>query len=110
MPEQEEISQLVTAVFRAWQQAGINCLVLRNYEDLPHSTTNDIDVLVDPAQLRAAEQTLLQAASEAGFRCHSRVEFATLALYLSSWHSNAQTHPAQQRQLEHHQNDVITTC
>ena len=32
MSEQPEISQLVTAVFRAWQQAGINFLVLRNYE------------------------------------------------------------------------------
>jgi thymidylate kinase len=92
MSEQPEISQFVTAVFRAWQQAGINCLVLRNYESLPHFTTNDIDVLVEPSQLRQAEQALLGAASKAGFRLHNRVEFATLALYLSSEHSNAQTH------------------
>jgi len=92
MSEQQEISQLVTAVFRAWQQVGINCLVLRNYEGLPHFTTNDIDVLVDPGQLRQAEQALLGAASEAGFRLHNRVEFATLALYLSSRQSNAQAH------------------
>ena len=92
MSEQHEISQLVTAVFRAWQQAGINCLVLRNYESLPHFTTNDIDVLVDPAQLRQAEQALLEAAAKAGFRLHNRVEFATLALYLSSRQSNAQAH------------------
>ena len=92
MSEQHEISQMVTAVFRAWQQAGINCLVLRNYEGLPDSTTNDIDVLVDPTQLRQAEQALLGAASKAGFRLHNRVEFATLALYLSSAHSNAQAH------------------
>ena len=90
MSEQQEISQLVTAIFRAWQQAGINCLVLRNYEGLPDLATNDIDVLVDPAQLRQAEQTLLEAASKAGFRLHNRVEFATLALYLSSQQSNAQ--------------------
>ena len=62
MSEQQEISQLVTAVFRAWQQAGINWLVLRNYESLPESTTNDIDVLVGPGQLRQAEQALLAAA------------------------------------------------
>ncbi len=92
MSEQQEISQLVTAVFRAWQEAGINCLVLRNHENLAHSATNDMDVQVDPAQLRPAEQTLLQAASRAGFRCHNRVESATLALYLSSRHSNAQAH------------------
>ena len=87
-----EISQLVTAVFRAWQQAGIDWLVLRNYESLPDSTTNDIDVLVNPGQLRQAEQALLAAAAKAGFQVHSRVEFATLALYLSSRQSNAQAH------------------
>jgi thymidylate kinase len=83
---------LVTAIFRAWQQAGINCLVLRNYESLPDFTANGIDVLVDPAQLRQAEQTLLGAASKAGFRLHNRIGFATLALYLSSKQSNAQIH------------------
>ena len=92
MSEQQEISQLVTAVFRAWHEAGINCLVLRNYESLPHFTTNDIDVLVDPGQLRQAEQVLLEAAAKSGFCLHSRVEFATLALYLSSRQSNAQAH------------------
>ena len=83
MSGQPEISQLVTAVFRAWRQANVNFLVLRNYESLPDFTTNDIDVLVAPVQLRQAEQTLLQAASQAGFRLHNRVQFATLALYLS---------------------------
>jgi thymidylate kinase len=92
MSEQHEISQLVTAVFRAWQQAGINCLVLRNYEGLPDFTANDIDVLVDPRQLCQAEQVLLAAAAQAGFRLHNRAEYATLALYLSSRQSNAQAH------------------
>jgi thymidylate kinase len=92
MSEQQEISQLVTAVFRAWQRAGVDYLVLRNYECLPHSTTNDIDVLVDPCQLRQAEQALLGAAAETGFRLLNRVEFATLAFFFSSRQSNAQTH------------------
>jgi thymidylate kinase len=92
MSEQHEVSQLVTAVFRAWQQAGINWLVLRNYEGLPESTTNDIDVLIGPGQLREAEQALLAAVKQTGFRVHNRVEFATLALYLSSRQSNAQAH------------------
>ena len=84
MFEPQEISRLVTAVFGAWQKAGIRFLVLRNYEALPHFTANDIDVLVAPAQLRAAEAALLAAARAAGFRLHNRGEFAaTLALYLS---------------------------
>src|ERR1039457_4717404 len=92
MSGQPEISQLVTAVFRAWQQAGIRFLVLRNYEGLPHFTTNDIDVLVSPEQLRQAEQALLRAAAQTGFRLHNRVQSAALALYLSSPQTNAQAH------------------
>lgn len=92
MPGEEEIGRLVAAVFRAWDAAGVEFLVLRNYEGLPDSTTNDIDVLVAPEQVRQAETTLLQTAGEAGFRLHNRAEFASLALYLSSRTSTAQTH------------------
>jgi thymidylate kinase len=91
-PEQEEVSRFVTAVFRAWQQAGIAFLVLRNYENLPNSISNDIDILLNPSQLRAAEESLLATASSTGFRLHNRAEFATLALYFSNNHSNAQVH------------------
>jgi len=91
-PDEQEIRRLVTAVFRAWQRAKLDFLVLRNYDGLPDFTTNDIDVLVAPHQLRNAEQTLLEAAREAGFRLHNRAEFATLALYLSNPDSSAQAH------------------
>jgi len=90
MSEQQEIGQLVEAVFRAWDQAQINFLVLRDYENLPCLTTNGLAVLVAPAQVRRAEQTLLGAAQAAGFRLHNRAQFAALALYLSSQQSNAQ--------------------
>lgn len=92
MCDQQETSQLVTAVFRAWRQAGIEFLVLRNYDRLPDYTTNDIDVLVGPGEVKRAEATLLAAAEQAGFRLHNRARFATLALYLSSRQSNAQVH------------------
>lgn len=92
MSEQQEIGPLVTAVFRAWDKAGIEFLVLRNYQGLPAFTSNDIDVLVAPRQLQRAEQALLAAAGEAGFRLHNRARFATLALYLSHRQSNAQAH------------------
>ena len=87
-----EISQFVTAVFRAWQQANISFLVLRNNEDLPHFTTNDIDVLLRPDQLARAERAVLRAAAETGFRLHNRIQFATRALFFSSTRSNAQAH------------------
>ena len=89
---QEQISGLVAAVFRAWHQARIPFLILRNYEELPHFTTNDIDVLVAPNDLRRAEVTLLAAARESGFRLVNRGEFATLALYLAAEDGNTQAH------------------
>lgn len=92
MPEQEEVTQFVTAVFRAWQHAGLSFLVLRNYEDLPHSISNDIDVLLEPALIGAAEACMLAAARGADFRLHNRAEFATLACYFSSNRSNTQVH------------------
>jgi thymidylate kinase len=93
MSDPQEITRLVTAVFGAWQQAGIQFLVLRNYEGLPYFAGNDIDVLVRPAQLGAAEAALLAAVRAAGFRLHNRSEFAaTLALYTSGLQSNAQAH------------------
>jgi thymidylate kinase len=92
LSELEQINKLVTAVFRAWQGAGIEFLVLRNYEELPHFTTNDIDVLVAPDRLRDAEKTLNAAALASGFRLHNRAEFATLALYFSSMDTTAQAH------------------
>lgn len=92
MSEQREIGQLVTAVFRAWSEAGIQFLVLRNYEQLPHFTTNDIDVLVGPGRRDHAERVLIAAAQSAGFRLHNRAEFATLALYFSEPKTNLQAH------------------
>jgi len=91
-PEQVQLSELVTAVFRAWQRAGIPFLVLRNYQGLPQIISNDIDVLVEPADLRRAEASLLAVAGAAGFRLVNRGEFATLALYLAAESSNAQAH------------------
>ncbi len=91
MTEQEEISQFITAAFRAWEKAGIDFLVLRNYEGLPQTVSNDIDVLVSPGQARKAEEILRAAAPEAGFRLHNRAEYSTLALYFSSA-SGAEAH------------------
>jgi thymidylate kinase len=90
--QQEEATQSVEAIFRAWLRSNIAFLVLRNYEGLPAFTSNDIDVLVAPQDRLRAERTLLEAAESAGFRLHNRAQFATLALYLSSVTSTAQVH------------------
>lgn len=92
MPEETAAHQFITAAFGAWQRAGISFVVLRNYEDLPRATTNDIDVLVEPGQRRQAERLLTQAAGECGYKLHLRAEYATLALYFSVAKSRSQIH------------------
>ncbi|HVV01377.1 MAG TPA: hypothetical protein VHH88_08440, partial [Verrucomicrobiae bacterium] len=91
MPERSATSRFIEAAFQTWNVAGIDFLVLRNYEQLPEFTTNDIDVLVSPLQLRQAEELLREAASRQGFALHNRAEFATLALYFSN-ERNVQVH------------------
>ncbi len=85
-------SRLISAVFQAWNRAGLEFLVLRNYEQLPARTENDIDVLVKPDRSREAEQILVATAADEGFQLHNRAEFATLAIYLFETVSGTQIH------------------
>lgn len=73
---------LLEAVFAAWRRAGVPFLVLRNHEQLPDLTTNDVDVLVAPAQLTVAEACLVEAAASCGYWLHQRVRFDPLSLFL----------------------------
>jgi thymidylate kinase len=92
MTGHEASSQLVRAVFTAWNQAGVDWLVLRNYENLPDSTTNDIDVLVAPKDMSRAEKLMREQASQTGFQLHNRTAFATLAFYFSHKITSAVVH------------------
>ncbi len=83
---------MITAVFEGWRREGIDFLVLRNYEQLPAFTTNDIDVLVRPGQRENAARHLVAAAARHGFALLNRAEFATLALYFGDPETGAQVH------------------
>jgi len=84
--------EFVEAVFGAWRQERIEFLVLRNYEDLPAYTTNDIDVMVQRRQRNQAERVLLAVAHRHGFRLHIRAAFATLAMYFHHTETLEQVH------------------
>jgi thymidylate kinase len=92
MPDPGDISLLVNSVFAAWNEAGLGFLVLRNYENLPRSTTNDIDVLIEHGCLSRAEQLLRTAAAQAGFLLLNRAEFATNAFYFAHRESGQSAH------------------
>lgn len=91
-PAPRDLSALVTAVFERWRSAGIEFLILRNYEGLPRETTNDIDVLVSPAQLAQAERDLIAAAQQTGYLLHNRAEFSPVSLFFH--------HPVSQLQIQ----------
>jgi thymidylate kinase len=89
--QQNQIRDLIVAVFQGWKQAGIPFLVLRNYEQLPEFTSNDVDVLIASEDLARAEHCLISAARAQGFDLLMRAEFAVVALFFG--HDNgAQTH------------------
>ncbi len=91
-PAPRDLSELVTAVFERWRREAVEFLVLRNYENLPKDSTNDIDVLVSPRQLAAAERTLVEAARQTGYVLHNRAEFSPVSLFFH--------HPATQQQIQ----------
>lgn len=79
--DSHDLTALVTAVFEAWRSAGVEFLVLRNYEKLPRETGNDIDVLVLPGHLARAEEVLVSTAARIGYRLHNRAEFSPVSLF-----------------------------
>ncbi len=76
-----DLADLVVAVFRQWRVAGIAFLVLRNYEELPHDTTHDIDILILPEQLALAESLLVSTAHRVGYHLYNRAEFSPVSLF-----------------------------
>ena len=76
-----DLTGFITTVFAAWNQAGVQFIVLRNYEDLPESVSNDVDILVQPQQLALAECVLIGAAGRAGYELHNRAEFSPVSLF-----------------------------
>lgn len=77
-----DLSALVTEVFRHWHAASLRFVILRNYENLPQETGNDIDVLVAADQLARAETLLVQAAQAVGYQVHNRAEFSPVSVFL----------------------------
>ncbi|MFA5688380.1 MAG: hypothetical protein WC959_04440 [Kiritimatiellales bacterium] len=86
------MSAVLTRLFSAWDRANIRYLVLRNYELLPEHTENDIDILLDPAQLHPARKLLEQAARQEGWTIHNLGHFSCTALFLYNLQTLEQIH------------------
>lgn len=87
-----DLSAFVTEVFRQWRAEQIRFVVLRNYENLPQETGNDIDVLVAAEEIKRAEIALVYVANQVGYQLHNRAEFSPVSLFFF--------HPASQQQLQ----------
>jgi thymidylate kinase len=91
-PTDRAEEQLVLAVQRAWREAGIRFVILRNYERLPASIGNDMDVLVARDDLPSAEKLLISCAVMTGFVLHNRAEFSPVSLFFYHKDSHQQLH------------------
>lgn len=85
-------SRFITAAFDAWVNAGVDFIVLRNYDGLPYTTSNDIDVLVAKHQLNLAEQTLISIAADQGYTLVNRAEFVPVSLHFANLDTTDQIH------------------
>jgi len=84
-------SALVTDVFTRWKNAGIAFVVLRNYQQLPHATNHDVDVLISPSQLGTAEEILLESARNTGFHLSNRAKFSPVSLFFFNPETSSQS-------------------
>jgi len=88
---QNSFSALVTNVFTRWKEDGIPFVVLRNYEQLPHATGHDVDVLIAPDQLALAERILVECALKTGFHLSNRAKFSPVSLFFFNPETLAQS-------------------
>ncbi len=86
------LSRFLTVLFRRWEEQSLPYLVLRNYEALPATTSNDVDVLIGPASLGDAARLLRVAAGETGWKLHNVAEFACTSVYLFNPDTLEQVH------------------
>ena len=92
MTIESKMAGLLTHLFDVWNEADIRYLILRNYGELPDSTGNDVDILLDPAQLKVARTLLAQAADEKNWAIHNTGEFACYSIHLFQEETLEQIH------------------
>ena len=61
-------NNFITSLFSNWKQSGLNYCVLRNYLELPDAFGNDIDLLVDKADLNQFKYILTAEAEKSGLK------------------------------------------
>jgi thymidylate kinase len=89
---EQSIETFLTNLFDEWNKSGIQYLILRNYEKLPAFVGNDIDILLEPSQLKKAQGLLLNAGFRNGWRCHNVSDFACRAIWLFNIETMEQVH------------------
>jgi len=67
------LGQLLCSYFRSLNSRGIRYCVLRNYENLPADTDNDVDILVSRPNFHTAADLLCRIAEQDGLRLHMLV-------------------------------------
>lgn len=68
------------------------CLVLRNYDDLPASVGNDLDILIDGGQREVGQRILIESANTHGYTLINYAEFSPFSLFVANYQTGHQVH------------------
>lgn len=86
---QSMLKSFLTSFFTELEQRSIQFCVLRNYENLPEYTSNDVDILVSRTAFKQAVKLLYSVSLRIGLRLHMHVEHACHKMV---FHSTGNSH------------------
>ena len=76
--------EFVLQFLRAFDQAGLDYVYLRNYEEIPESVGHDVDLLVSAGARGKAVKLIQKTAAEFEWRYLGYVEFSPYAVFVAS--------------------------
>lgn len=83
MIKESYLSIYLDELFRVYDDKNIKYCVLRNYEQLPYYTSNDIDILIEQEKRDIAIQYIKDIAIRQGWSLYNEIEYSCTALYFT---------------------------
>lgn len=84
--EETYLSEFLKPLFMEWERYDVKYCILRNYEELPYYTENDIDILVN--NVEDATKIILKVTNSCGWSISNIVERTCKAIYIYKWYEN----------------------
>lgn len=93
---------LILALVKEMETAGILCVYLRNHEYLPDDIGNDVDLLIPEGLTSKATDIITKKAKQYGWRVIRKIQFSPLSIFLTTNDSDLFIHIDLFERLEWH--------